>query len=119
MMGFYPAPNPRVISISSGKTFEQYLVENEHIELLDVFALYIQQTAFSWVIDYAREHDNFLPTKDTLMFANTSELVECLRQCPKFNTVPDRMWVSLLTVLPASGWYCHPTYPISLYQLPA
>ena len=117
-MGFYPTPNPRVISKKDEKPFEFYL-EGEFSQLLmEVLTPYLQHVAYEWVVDYTRIHDNYLPSKQTLLFSTTEELVVCLTFCKDFNKIPQDLFLKLVAALPESGWYVHPTYPLSIAQIP-
>ena len=118
-MSYYPLPNPRVISTTEEKPFEFYLEETSYMEtLLSAFCLPLQKVAYAWVVDYARRHNNYLPTKQTVMFSTTSELLECLKDINSDQKVSNEIFQILFTLLPDSGWYVHPTYPLSVSQLP-
>ena len=115
--GFYPAPNPRVISTTTEKPFEFYLDLVDDYYLFEVFALYLATTSFAWVVHYSRGHDNYLPNKQILIFDSTGDLITCLSKCPKFKTVSKVSFEELVSILPQSSWYCHPTYPVTLSQV--
>ena len=118
LKGFYPAPNPRVISVKDEKTFEQYLEQVGDDTLFEVFALYLLTVSFDWVVNYSRIHDNYLPNRQISIFQTTEELINCLTLCEKFDTISPESFDKLVAILPQSSWYCHPTYPATLYQFP-
>lgn len=114
----YPVPNPRVLSRSDERPFEYYLELIGDPTLFEAFAFFLQKTTYEWVVDYARFHDNHLPPQETTIFDTTEELVKCLRFSKNLDKVQPEAFQKLIDILPQSSWFVHPTYPLSLSQLP-
>ena len=116
----YPVPNPRVIAKSEDRPFEFYLDQTGEYSaaLFEAFALFLQKTTYAWVVDYTRFHDNYLPPRETTIFSTTEELLACLKFSDSFSQVSPEAFQALTKVLPDTGWYIHPTYPLSLAQIP-
>lgn len=112
----YPQPNPRILSTRENLLLEDYIDEAlppASAELVKaVVSNELIQKAYQFVVDYAANHNNFLPTKDMRFLADNDELLLMIRGCEKFSDIPPDDFDLLAVKLPRTGWYVHPMYPL-------